>query len=291
MMHDLRHSRTAELPLGPAPPRNGVGGKTGKHGFALALAWLLALTGLAGQPVGERAPMVVPSPIDLPVPMATRPPLVDGHGLDEAWQSQPWTLLGESLRAKACTDGARIFLLVRFPAAEERRRHRPWRWDATAQQYLSGNDEEQALTVLWAAEGGGADIWIWRSDRTDASGHADDGWFMPGAGFLPDAGTPCWESRYVAEFAGAELPRFYPREPTGSLADVRARGVWEEGHWTVELTRTLATGQADDVALSGPGVIRLQLFPGLPSAVPEPGREWLHLRLPESPERGQGEAD
>jgi len=298
MMCDLRNGSNAGFPPGPAPPRDGVGGKAG--GRCLALAGLLALlaagalSAQAGQPMAGLAPEspadadgegAVAAVIALPIPLASRPPLVDGRSLDEAWQGQPWTSVGGQLWAKACRDRTRLFLLVRFPAAEERRRHRPWRWDATAQHYLSGDAEEQALTVLWRGADGTADAWVWRADRTDAAGHADDGWFRPGDGFRPDAGSPCWESRYVAEFAGAELPRFYPQEPTGSLADVRARGIWEEGHWTVELARALETGEADDLALPGWG--RLQVHPGLPTAVPEPGWERIVPRWAPGTEAGR----
>jgi len=34
--------------------------------------------------------------------------------------------------------------------------------------------------------------------------------------------------------------------PTGSAADVRAKGVWRDGRWTVELQRRLFTGHDDD---------------------------------------------
>jgi hypothetical protein len=253
-----------------------------------ALPILLGMSLAAGEVVEiPVAPAAIQATVDIPVPHVLRPPLVDGRGLDEAWSTQPWTLLaeprlgdGQRLAVKGCTDGVKIFLLIRFPASTERRRHRPWRWDPITQQYLSSAEEEQALTVLWLGDAGQSDAWIWRSDRTDAAGHADDAWASPAEGLRPDRGTPCWESRYVANFAGAELPRFYPREPTGSLADVRARGVWEDGAWTVELARPLETGWPDDLPLRLGETVAAHVFTGLPDALPMPGQPRLQFRLP-----------
>lgn len=53
--------------------------------------------------------------------------------------------------------------------------------------------------------------------------------------------------------AGDRLPREVLSPPTGPRAGIEARGVWERGHWTVEITRALATGSPDDVQLTGPG--------------------------------------
>lgn len=248
---------------------------------------LLAATGLAA---GGDASGPPAEDLSLPVVQVAQPPMVDGHGLDEAWRAVAWTTLPDPrlapedrLAVKACTDGSRLFLLVRFPAVVERRRHRPWRWDATTQHYHSGGEAEEALTVLLLGANGMVDAWVWRADRTDAAGFADDGSFSPARGFSPDAGTACWESRYVSGFAGAELPRFYPREPTGSLADVRARGVWENGVWTVEMSRLLNTRRPDDLALLAGEAMPAQLFTGLPLEAPMYGRPRVRLELPAPP--------
>ena len=38
--------------------------------------------------------------------------------------------------------------------------------------------------------------------------------------------------------------------PSGSLIDVKAKGIWNNGEWTLEMSRKLDTGNADDVSLS-----------------------------------------
>ncbi len=44
------------------------------------------------------------------------------------------------------------------------------------------------------------------------------------------------------------MPKYIVNEnPTGSIADVRAKGVWANGVWTLELQRKLDTQNLDDV--------------------------------------------
>jgi hypothetical protein len=59
--------------------------------------------------------------------------------------------------------------------------------------------------------------------------------------FLVDADVvPVDES--MAFSSGDTVPGYVLRQPTGSRADIQARGVWANGIWTVELTRALDTG-------------------------------------------------
>jgi hypothetical protein len=48
------------------------------------------------------------------------------------------------------------------------------------------------------------------------------------------------------ENKGARLPQYLPGAPTGSAADVQAKGAWAAGKLTLELARKLNTGNADD---------------------------------------------
>jgi hypothetical protein len=51
------------------------------------------------------------------------------------------------------------------------------------------------------------------------------------------------------DFQGERLPQYLPGTPDGSAADVRARGMWRDGAWTLELSRRLVTGNPDDTSL------------------------------------------
>ncbi len=43
----------------------------------------------------------------------------------------------------------------------------------------------------------------------------------------------------------------------GSIADVRAKGVWRDGYWYLELSRKLDTGNADDAVFPASGRIEM----------------------------------
>jgi len=46
------------------------------------------------------------------------------------------------------------------------------------------------------------------------------------------------------------MPKYVNTEnPTGSIADVKAKGVWANGMWRLEIKRKLNTGNPDDVLL------------------------------------------
>jgi hypothetical protein len=51
-----------------------------------------------------------------------------------------------------------------------------------------------------------------------------------------------------AERRADRVPQYLAGTPSGSAADVRAKGTWASGWWTVELARRLDTGHADDTA-------------------------------------------
>lgn len=49
-------------------------------------------------------------------------------------------------------------------------------------------------------------------------------------------------------YQGDRVPQYTPGTPGGSAADVRAKGVWASGRWTLEFERRLNTGNPDDTA-------------------------------------------
>ncbi len=111
-----------------------------------------------------------------------------------------------------------------------------------------------------------ADIWYWKAFRTDPMGYADDKmhiyssqesteaknlfskngqpFYLDRAG---DAGESAYQTQVQEEYMGEEIPRYGHRKPKGSRADVQAKGVWQDGTWTIEFRRKLNTGHIDDV--------------------------------------------
>ena len=45
----------------------------------------------------------------------------------------------------------------------------------------------------------------------------------------------------------------------GSIADIKAKGVWRDGHWYLEISRALNTGHADDAVVPANGEIQIAL--------------------------------
>jgi hypothetical protein len=134
-----------------------------------------------------------------------------------------------------------------------------------------------------AAEKG--DLWHWKAVRSAPYDHADDTWLTAitektgrkndagkGGDFTnmtPDKARPLLmqdpakpasvpgallreEAVPIADYsvfkAGDVVPYRLPQKPDGSRGDVKAVSRYENGRWTVMLSRKLNTGQDDDVA-------------------------------------------
>jgi hypothetical protein len=211
-------------------------------------------------------------------------PIVDGQPSEAAWQAAPRFAVevqGASGRftvtAAALWSLERLWILVRWPDQSRDNAHHPWVWSKNEGVYLVGREVEDALSLSFSREGrmgecmlagveAATDLWTWRAGRTDSSGHAEDATMrlslqrLPRANSYqarngrtiwvreePDSGSPAYEAQIAGAYAGDRVPRYGARTPSGSMADVTAKGSWSEGFWTVELSRRLSTGDPADV--------------------------------------------
>ena len=111
-----------------------------------------------------------------------------------------------------------------------------------------------------------ADIWFWKANRTDPAGYADDKIQLLNPTKMPksmklrsksgkpmflrrkgDKGKPTYKSKLYVDYSGDEIPQFENQNPSGSRADIRAKGAWENNQWCIEFSRSLKTGQDDDI--------------------------------------------
>jgi hypothetical protein len=146
-----------------------------------------------------------------------------------------------------------------------------WHWDPVRHAYFLNGEKEMVLALIFKSActddinrklSDFADVWVWRQSRNDPAKFADD---MSSNKKLPftlcslkmDNGTSSWFSRYFSEFAGAELPRFYSRIPTGSAGDVKGRCLINNGIVVHEFARKLKTGNSDDLDLDSPFTLRI----------------------------------
>lgn len=216
-------------------------------------------------------------------------PVIDGQASDAAWQLAPslaFEVAGASgkmtVTAAALWSPERIWILVRWSDRTKDDVHRPWVWSKTEKAYVAGREVEDALSLSFAREGrmgdcmlagneAAADLWVWRAGRTDPSGFAEDATMTLSFQRIaransyrtrngrsvwvkqePDAGSLPYQAQIVGAYAGERIPRYIARTPSGSMADVMAKGFWKDGFWTVEFSRRLSSGDpADAVFLPG----------------------------------------
>ncbi len=211
-------------------------------------------------------------------------PVIDGHGDDSAWaEAKPIvtrdSVAGIDITLKAIYDDTQIAFLVHYPDDSEDRQHKTMIWDSHEGLYRTGPKREDAFVFKWSMESMPvdltlsaetsykADIWFWKAHRTDHAGYADDKTQLYVNDPLPnakrlisadgnlfylvrsgDAGEAAYKALVHPDYTSKEAPRFELQTPKGSRADVKARGQWENGFWTIEISRRLDTGHPDDVA-------------------------------------------
>jgi len=172
-----------------------------------------------------------------------------------------------------------IYFLVRWKdETKDAEMHKPFAWDAAKNAYVEGPEREDMFSLAFEHTGpfdpdmlAGVesiwDVWHWKATRTNPQGYAMDRthryskeqWQGKGKSFKDRKGQTIWiarledagdtvEKKVAAPTAKQDdrAPQYAPGAPTGSAADVKAKGAWEGGWWTLELERKLDTGHADD---------------------------------------------
>ena len=237
---------------------------------------------------GEFQKVVPPTrqAMDLTVPCVRveQMPVLDGKGDDAVWRDAPEvkTLDNASQREivlRAVHTADEIAFLVSYPDAAASVTHKSWTWDPKEEVYKPCGDREDLLVLKFSMSGPNADlairdgephradIWFWKACRTNPMGYADDKWQTVakdatkdavtingphGAAYLKrggDKGKANYEDVLPGEYEGPVVKGFKMQEPSGSRADIRAKGAWRDGRWTIELARKLKTGNDDDVPL------------------------------------------
>lgn len=223
--------------------------------------------------------------------VVSQAPVLDGRDDDEAWRGAreivvPLEGAGPKVvHLRAVVHGDVLHLLARWPDATGDVEHKVW----TAMpggKMVPGLEREDVFAVSFPISGEFTgdmlspvecvwDVWHWKSARTDPAGYAMDkshrnSFTDPGGKRYQhafedgtrlhitrpeDAGTSATRTIPAPPGGSGRTPQYAAQTPSGSAADVRAKGEWREGWWTVEFARKLATGNADDADL-GPGRTR-----------------------------------
>ncbi|MBU0681424.1 MAG: hypothetical protein KKD73_08385 [Proteobacteria bacterium] len=236
---------------------------------------LLLMPGLAGQAYADG--------LELVAVKTDAEPVLDGVGNEEMWSTATPVIVHDAIAdiditLKAAHNTAKIFILASFADPDENRQHRTLLWDKKLNAYQNGPEREDTFVIKWSMTSYPtkltltenvpyvADIWFWKAMRTDHAGYADDKthiyrtsksknaktlisengqiFYLTRDG---DAGEAAYETNLVPGFQGDRLPKYTQRQPTESRADIRAKGAWQDGRWTLEFSRKLATGHDDDI--------------------------------------------
>ncbi|MCB1744426.1 MAG: hypothetical protein KDK91_28920 [Gammaproteobacteria bacterium] len=213
----------------------------------------------------------------------SQPPAIDGVASESSWSRPKAVVTRDAVSAvdvelRCLYSSQAIFFLVSYADPDESREHKTMHWDPEQKRYRSGPEREDTFVFKWSMEPDPidlslaadhpykADIWYWKALRTDPVGYADDKYQVytnapvgratrllshSGRRFYllrdGDDGEPAYEMLVHAEFERELMSRYTHRKPTLSRADVRAKGLWQDGRWTIELGRALRTAHHDDV--------------------------------------------
>lgn len=192
-----------------------------------------------------------------------------------------------SVEIRAAIRGDTFYLLAVWDDPKENKLHKPYVWNETLQKYEASSDGEDRFMVSLAKSGdfspnkmGGsefeADVWYWKSSRSNPLGLAHDKWWRVSAEPFEkakkyatrngdvylrrrsDGGDRLYKSAKYDTKEQDIMPRYLLSEnPQGSITDVKARGVWRDGRWYLELSRKLDTGNKDDAPIPAIGEIEL----------------------------------
>jgi hypothetical protein len=206
------------------------------------------------------------------------------------------------LRAAVRAD--RIYLLAVWQDRTKDVQHKPYVWNEAMQAYDKAERMEDRFAIAFAKKGKftankldgsefEADKWHWKAARSNPAGLAHDKhWkvsrtpFEGGREFQGADGGSVYLAR--PSDAGDQLykpTRYYLRQADvmpgyeinmqaqGSVADVKAKGVWRDGYWYLELSRLLETGHDDDTAFPSEGTVEIAVavFDGISHNVVDGG--------------------
>jgi hypothetical protein len=174
-----------------------------------------------------------------------------------------------------------LYVLAQWPDTTRSDMRDPYVWNPQKKQYERPTkpDDQFALefpiegsfeiNMLTTSSGYVADVWHWKAGRGNPVGWVDDKRHIIGAkpgvksreyqlgghGTVHIARpTDHGDSSYTVKpkpdhYIGDVVDSFVPHEPSGSLADVRGKGVHNGTGWTLEMARKLDTGHPDDAVI------------------------------------------
>ena len=174
-----------------------------------------------------------------------------------------------------------LYVLAQWPDATRSDMRDPYVWDPGKREYHRPTKPDDQFAIEFPIKGDletnmlatnsefVADVWHWKAGRGNPVGWVDDKrhiisresidgsreYRLGGRGVvfiarLADRGDSAYKAKpepvgYTVEVVDS----FEPREPSGSRADVRGKGVHDGHGWTLEISRKLNTDNPDDAVI------------------------------------------
>lgn len=196
----------------------------------------------------------------------------------------------DAVDIKWAVQGDRIFVLAVWADSSENILHKPYKWDEAEKAYSKTKEKEDRFAISLAMTGDftankmdgtsySTDVWHWKASRTNPAGLAHDKWWKVSSepfdkgeemeidddkviylARMSDEGDKLYKSLKFDTRQEDVMGRYEVNmAATGSIADIKANGVWRDGHWYLEMSRALDTGNADDAVIPVNGDIKIAL--------------------------------
>ncbi len=210
------------------------------------------------------------------------------HGKYAKNWAKPLSAQDGEVELKAVYTDDEVFFLARWKDDTKDDQHKPWKWEGDKEtgEYLAGKEREDRLAFMFPLQGefpaamlsgheATVDMWQWKAARTNAAGVIHDKTHSysktePKGKFAShytaegdviyvarpgDGGESPYKSNKVDPFThqGETVAQYIPVVPgAADAADVKAKGLWQDGSWTVEIGRKLNTGHAESDTVFDP---------------------------------------
>ncbi|MBI5442211.1 MAG: hypothetical protein HY900_13495 [Deltaproteobacteria bacterium] len=204
------------------------------------------------------------------------------------WEKTDYTK-GTAVELKAVYTDQEVFFLARWQDPTRDDQHKPWKWkgDQKLGEYAAGSESEDRIAFRFPISGefsanmlagieGVHDVWQWKAARSNPAGLIHDkidrfARAEPKGTFSThytvegkevylsrpdDGGVTPYRTDKIDPFLyrGDLVLQYVATVPDASdAADVKAKGVWADGYWLVEIGRKLVTGHPDTDAVFDPG--------------------------------------
>lgn len=174
-----------------------------------------------------------------------------------------------------------LYVLAQWPDNTKSDMRDPYIWNAEKKDYerpskpddqfalefpMTGKFDIRMLNIIHEYT---ADVWHWKAGRGNPVGWVDDKRhiisqkpFQNGVEYSMDGHGNVYIARLMDEgassyslkpkpssFEGNLVDSFEQRQPTGSLADVQGKGLYEGKNWILEMSRKFNTGHNDDAVI------------------------------------------